>query len=264
MAFFCSLCSGSSGNCTLVGSGDAALLIDAGASARAIGKALGELDMAISQIAAVLVTHEHTDHIKGLPTLVSRYGLPVFASPGTLNGILTTYPALSRDSLHELVPGQTTEIAGMLVRSFKTPHDSLESTGYRLRTPDDRLVAVATDLGRVTDEVMDNLTGCSVVMLESNHDEGMLRNGRYPYFLKRRILSDRGHLSNTSCAEVLPALVRNGAERIFLAHLSHDNNLPELAEETSVAALAMAGLRRGADYFLEAAPRFSHSSFCRV
>lgn len=264
MAFFCSLCSGSSGNCTLVGCGGAAVLIDAGMSARGIKAALLELGLGPGQIAALFITHEHSDHIRGLPMLASRWGLPVYASPGTIEGILSTYPELPRENLQALPAGRTVEIAGMSVCAFKTPHDSLESTGYRLHTPDGRGLAVCTDLGYVTGEVMQNLTGCDAVVLESNHDVSMLKSGRYPYFLKKRILSDHGHLSNDGCAAVLPELVQSGTKRIMLAHLSADNNRPELAEQVSVEALAAAGLERGRDYQLEAAPRHTHGTFCRL
>ncbi|MDR3552526.1 MAG: MBL fold metallo-hydrolase [Clostridia bacterium] len=264
MAFFCSLFSGSSGNCALVGCGGAAVLIDAGASARAINNALTGLDMGIGDIAAVLVTHEHSDHIKGLPTLISRYKLPVYANAGTIRGILGAFGAIDPQYITELETGGSIELAGMSIRSFKTSHDSLESVGYTIATGDGRRIAVATDLGYVTEEVMRSLTGCAVVMLESNHDIGMLKNGSYPYFLKRRILSDRGHLSNDGCAQVLPKLVESGTKHIILAHLSHDNNLPELAEQTAVSALKTAGHDRGGDYELEAAPRFAASSLCCV
>lgn len=258
MAFFCSLFSGSSGNCTLVGCGGAAVLIDAGASARAIGNALRGLDMELSDIAAIFVTHEHTDHIRGLVTLVSRYHIPVYANPGTRYGILNTYERLGPDDVTEIETGGEIAVGQLKVRSFKTSHDSLESVGYTVGSDSGR-IAVATDLGFVSPGVMESLRGCSLVMLESNHDVGMLRGGNYPAFLKRRILSKCGHLSNDSCAEVLPELVQNGAKHIVLAHLSQDNNLPELAVDTSVSALSAAGFRRGDDYELEAAPRFACS-----
>lgn len=143
----------------------------------------------------------------------------------------------------------------MLVKPFKTPHDSNESLGFTVTFPDERRAAVATDIGHMTDEIMRSLTGCDLVMLESNHDVGMLENGAYPYYLKRRILSDRGHLSNEACAEAAASLVGTGTTRLFLGHLSTENNLPELAFQTSFASIAETGAKRGTDYLLTVNPK---------
>ena len=147
------------------------------------------------------------------------------------------------------------ELAGMMVRSFRTPHDSRESTGYRVSTGDGRTLAVATDMGHMTEEVRTALWGCDLVMIESNHDIRMLENGPYPYVLKRRILASTGHLSNDACSLELPELIRRGATRLFLAHLSKDNNSPELAYLTAQSALTEAGMREDMDFVLRVAPR---------
>ena len=254
MATFCSLFSGSSGNCIYIESGGTAVLIDAGASLRSISKALSAIGTDIRNVHAVFVTHEHSDHIRGLPVLAAHYDVPIYASPGTVAGIITDTD-IRPERLIELTTGCCEEVGGLCVSSFETSHDSRESVGYRIHTSDGCDLAVATDLGYVDDLVMDGLSACRLVMLESNHDVGMLRNGRYPYFLKRRILSDRGHLSNDDCAAVLPELVRCGAEHFVLAHLSRDNNIPELAVETSVSQLSVSRFRRDSDYTIEAAPR---------
>ena len=264
MAVFCSLFSGSSGNCSYVENDGNALLIDAGVSARSISTALSQVGSSIGNIKGVFVTHEHIDHIRGLATLISKYKIPVYANQGTIRGILSALKNIDSDYINELATGETIECAGMCVSSFKTSHDSNESVGYRVQTADGKSAAVATDLGYVSETVMENITTCNVVMLESNHDVRMLQCGRYPYFLKRRILSDEGHLSNDDCASVLPVLVRNGAKHIYLAHLSEDNNFPELAVQTSVSALEACGLKRGSDYEIEAAPRFRRSEICCV
>ena len=254
MATFCSLSSGSSGNCIYIENGGTSILIDAGISLRAISKALAGIGADIRNVRAVFVTHEHSDHIRGLPVLTSRYDIPIYASPGTVAGIITETD-ISPERLRELTTGCCEEVGGLCVSSFGTSHDSRESVGYRIHTSGGYDLAVATDLGYVDESVMDGLYACRLVMLESNHDVGMLRNGRYPYFLKRRILSDRGHLSNDECAAVLPELVRGGAEHFVLAHLSRDNNIPELAVETSVSQLTVSHFRRDSDYTIEAAPR---------
>ena len=258
MAIFCSLFSGSSGNCSYLESGGAGILIDAGVSTRSIVRALESLQSSLKKIAAIFITHEHSDHIKGLPVLTARYGLPVYAYGGTLEGIIKSARGLDRNRPHEIPTGGGLELAGMYISSFPTSHDSNESVGYKIHTADGHEVAVATDLGLVSDTVKNELTGCKLVMLESNHDVAMLKNGRYPYFLKRRILSPRGHLSNDDCAAALPELVKGGTQHLLLAHLRRDNNLPELAEQTSVANLLLCGGGSG-DYTSEAAPRLTRS-----
>ena len=253
MAKFCALYSGSSGNCAVLSAGGISVLIDAGVSTLSIKKALEAIDMRIEEISAVLVTHEHSDHIKGLKTLLSKYKIPVYASPGTIAGILETLP-VDRELLKDLSPGSGAEIAGMYVSAFATSHDAKESMGFRIHTPDGRRVAIATDLGYISDEVMAGISDCELVMIESNHDVGMLQNGRYPYFLKHRILSKTGHLSNADCAAALPRLCTLGTKHFVLAHLSHDNNLPALALETAVAEMKLSGIS-GEDYHVEVAPR---------
>jgi phosphoribosyl 1,2-cyclic phosphodiesterase len=253
MAKFCAMFSGSSGNCAVLSSGGVSVLIDAGVSATAIRKALDGIGSGIGEIAAILVTHEHSDHIRGLKTLLSKYKIPVYASAGTIAGILESVQ-VGDEHFRELAPGASTEIAGMSVSAFATSHDAKQSVGFRIHTPDGKRVAIATDLGYISDAVMAGIADCDVVMIESNHDVGMLQNGRYPYYLKRRILSKTGHLSNTDCAAVLPRLCTAGTKNFVLAHLSHDNNLPELALETAVAEMKLSGIDREY-YHVEVAPR---------
>jgi phosphoribosyl 1,2-cyclic phosphodiesterase len=253
MAKFCAMFSGSSGNCAYVEAGGSSLLIDAGVSARSICKALESIGSEIGNVAAILVTHEHSDHIKGLKALLSKYKIPVYANSGTIEGILQSIDVGS-EFLNELKTGGSVEIAGMCVSSFCTSHDSRESVGYRIHTPDGKRISVATDLGYISDTVMTGISDCDIVMIESNHDVGMLQNGRYPYYLKRRILSKTGHLSNEDCSTVLPKLCSSGARHFVLAHLSRDNNFPELALETAVSAMKISGIPSG-DYEIEVAPR---------
>lgn len=253
MAKFCAMFSGSSGNCAYISAGGAALLVDAGVSARSICRALEAVGTDIGKVAAILVTHEHSDHIKGLKTLLSKYKIPVYANSGTIEGILESVP-VGDGCFTELATGSSVQIAGMSVSSFSTSHDSRESVGFRIHTPDGRRIAVATDLGYVSDTVMSGISDCDIVMLESNHDVGMLQNGRYPYYLKRRIMSKTGHLSNEDCSKVLPQLCAAGTRHFVLAHLSRDNNLPELALETARSAMKLAGAAER-DYDIEIAPR---------
>ena len=144
--------------------------------------------------------------------------------------------------------------AGMEIRPFHTSHDSAESVGYRISLPNGRVVVIATDLGFVSEEVRSALAGCDVAVMESNHDVGMLQSGGYPYYLKRRILSPQGHLSNSACAQELPDLVRQGTTRILLAHLSRENNIPQLAYQTALCSLLEQGMKAGEDFLLQVSP----------
>ncbi len=253
MARFCSLYSGSSGNCTYVESESGGILIDAGVSLRRIEQGLKSVGSDITRVCAVFLTHEHSDHIRALPQLFKKYQMPVFATPGTVEGACAALgDAVKLSDFTMLETGRQAKAAGMTVSSFATSHDSRESVGYRIRLPDGENAAVATDLGFVDDAVLQGVRGCRMVMIESNHDTAMLQNGRYPVYLKRRILSAMGHLSNRDCAAVLPELAGSGTRHVVLAHLSKDNNSPELAVEAATKALCAAGAQ---DVSVEAAPR---------
>ena len=252
MARFCPLFSSSSGNCTYIGAGDGGILIDAGVSAKRIEQALSDREIDPAGIAALFITHEHTDHIGGVRVFAARYGIPVYASAGTLCG-MEQAGACDHVDTRNMADGDEIAVAGMSVTAFPTPHDTAGSTGYVVTTPDGRRLAVATDMGVVTDRVRRVLCECDAVLIESNYDRRMLEAGPYPYPLKRRIAADTGHLCNDDCAAVLPTLVQSGVTHLFLGHLSPHNNLPALAEQTAKNALDTAGLRAEADYRLRVA-----------
>lgn len=252
MARFCSLFSSSSGNSTYVGSSHGGILIDVGVSAKKTADALKNIGVDPDTVAAIFITHEHSDHINGVRVFAERHGVKIYSSAGTLAGMEeagTITPKIHAD----IIPQEGIEAGGMFIRPFRTPHDSRESTGYTIVTPDSKRIAIATDIGKVTDTVMDAIFGCDLVLLESNHDVGMLRNGPYPYFLKERILSDHGHLSNESCADTAVKLMESGTTRFVLGHLSKENNIPALAYETTRAAMRMAGAVENIDYLLSVA-----------
>ena len=255
LARFCSLFSSSSGNATYIGAGRDGILIDAGVSAKRLKSALQQRDIDPASIRAVFVTHEHSDHIQGLRVFASSHHIPVYATAGTLRGLEEAGALSDKYPVFELPCGSDAQIGDLCVHAFATSHDSLESCGFRITLPDERMLAVATDTGCITNELLNNLIGCELVMVESNHDVGMLQNGPYPYFLKRRILSDTGHLSNVACGELVSQLVERGAARLFLGHLSTENNLPELAFQTTVCALEELGAARGRDYLLTVNPK---------
>lgn len=218
--------SGSSGNCLLLSGGGTDILIDAGISTRRISELLGEGCLSLQDITGVLITHEHSDHISGLKGLLNRCAAPVYAPRTVSSRLRGMFPEID-ERLHVIPVGEDFMISGMKVRAFHTPHDTDESVGYRVECGS--VFAIATDMGCVTDEVRKNLLGANAALIEANHDEEMLRYGRYPVFLKRRILSEHGHLSNANCADLARELAENGTGTIILGHLSRENNTPAAA-----------------------------------
>lgn len=254
MARFCALFSGSSGNSYYIGSEQAGILVDAGRTAKQLDTMLENCGIRCEAVQAVFITHEHSDHIKGLRVFASKHHLPVFASAGTLSE-LELLDCLSPKYEASVIDDSGIEYAGMFIKPFHTSHDSAESVGYRIETHDGRTVAVSTDLGFLSDDVRRELTGADMIVLESNHDVGMLQSGPYPYYLKRRILSKTGHLSNMDCAEELSGFAASGTTRFVLAHLSSENNTPELAYQTSLCSLTLSGMKQGRDFELYVAPK---------
>ncbi len=254
MAKFSMLFSGSSGNSAYVGFGERGVLIDAGVSAKRICTALQEIGTQAEKLDGIFITHEHMDHIKGLSVLSRRAKLPVYLNEETLAGIRAQGIELEEERIHLIQVGEPVVVGEMQVTSFPTMHDAKCSVGYVVETPDGRKLGYATDLGVVTPEVERHLCGCHTVALESNHDEQMLRDGRYPFFLKVRILSEIGHLSNRAAASLAAHLGETGTTRFILAHLSRENNRPELARRAAEASLREAGLREGYDFELECPP----------
>ncbi|MDR3345040.1 MAG: MBL fold metallo-hydrolase [Oscillospiraceae bacterium] len=252
MVEFCPLFSSSSGNCVYIGGEGGGVLVDAGVSAKQAELALWDIGVDAESIRAVFVTHEHSDHVRGLRVFAKRHKLPVWATAGTLAALEEAGIADGSFECRVVPPGGA-EAAGFLFETFRTSHDVRESCGYRITLPDGRGAAIATDLGLVTPEVLGALTGCELVMLESNHDVEMLRSGAYPYWLKQRILSDEGHLSNEVCAQTAARLVRSGVSQLILGHLSKENNHPDLAYEHTNAALLAIGARVGTDCALSVA-----------
>ena len=255
MARFSALYSSSRGNCVFIGGSGGSILIDAGVSAKKIEYALCEIGEQISSVQAIFVTHEHADHVKGLRALANRYGITVFSSLGTLEA-LDEDGILTNKFESRIIGAGGVEASGMLIVPFRTCHDCNEGLGYVIHTPDGRKIAVATDLGHYSEEIKNAISGCDLVMIESNYDRQMLMTGPYPMSLKHRISSGEGHLSNDECALAASQLISSGTTRFVLGHVSPENNLPELAYNASLSSLSSVGGRLGSDFTLSVAPRF--------
>lgn len=229
------LASSSGGNCILVRSGGTNLLLDAGISCRKITQRLKECGLTPGDLTGILVTHEHMDHVAGLSVLLRRRHIPVYASEGTCNALAFRQPDVAA---HLMVAsaGSYFELGGVTITSFPTSHDAAQSVGYRV-SDGTHSAAVVTDLGEVTDYVEQVVSGSELVLLESNHDVGMVRNGPYPRHLQERILGRRGHLCNEAAADFALRLAQRGTNRFVLSHLSRDNNTPELARTAVCGAL---------------------------
>ena len=226
--------SGSSGNCALLSMNGVHFLLDAGISFRRIKEHLSISGLTPEQLSAVLITHEHSDHVSGLTTLLKRCNVPICAPRTVANRLRCTIAGVEQ-CLREIPVGDPFMLDGLCVRAFHTPHDTDESVGWRIEGSE--CFAIATDMGCVTDEILSGLTGADAVLIEANHDEEMLRFGPYPPALKRRILSDHGHLSNENCGLLAAHLADHGTKQIVLGHLSRENNTPGRALETVRTAL---------------------------
>lgn len=256
MFTFISLVSGSSGNATLVSDGNTNILIDCGMSGKQLEKSLAFAGFSADGLNGVLVTHEHIDHTKGVGVIARRYDLPVYATEPTINsmeiGKVERFVCIKSDT--------DFEIGNIGIHPFTIPHDAADPVGYVFTSSDER-VALATDLGHMNEYLLSNLYGCRKILLESNHDTEMLKLGPYPYNLKKRILSDHGHLSNDDAAETVIDLINHGTEHILLGHLSQQNNHPQIALMTTQNALSAAGITSGRDVTLDVADRFCVTRF---
>lgn len=231
------LYSGSKGNSVLIESEGARILIDAGKSARALCNALFGMGRSIEEIDAIFITHEHTDHIGALEVLLKKHKIPVHAVERSAKRMMLKGLWTYSELIVQHPPRFCVEVGDMVITSFDTPHDSEYSVGYVIEIGKSK-IGYATDIGYVTDAIRGALVGCESVVLECNHDLQMLMDGPYPYDLKLRIKSNRGHLSNEDCAAFACELYRGGARNILLAHLSEENNLPSLAYDAVWSAIA--------------------------
>lgn len=245
------ICSSSKGNCTYIGTLDSGIAIDMGCSFKAFKTALAAAGGSIDSVKAVLVTHEHSDHIKGLLTLTKQKRIPIFAAEGALNYLINHHLVESSAELHTVEELDKVELDAQ-IQAFPTPHDA-SSVGYRFDFSDSSL-GFCTDLGRVTDTVKKMLTGCRTVFVEANYQpELLINNPNYPAYLKQRIAGSEGHLSNPDSAGLCTELVKKGTVSLILGHLSQENNTPEIAFNAVKNRLAEAGKVYERDYTLKVA-----------
>jgi len=228
-----SIASGSSGNCICVGSDSHHIMIDAGISGKRIEEGMNQMDLKTSDMDGVLVTHEHSDHVSGLGVIARRYGLPIYATQGTIDAILNikSLGKIDESLFHPIVPDEFFSIGDLKIKPIRISHDAADPVAYTI-SDGTKKMGVVTDLGCYDDYIIENIKDMNVLLLEANHDVNMLQVGRYPYELKQRILSDRGHLSNENSGKLLGKVLNDNIEHIFLGHLSKENNYESLAYET--------------------------------
>lgn len=239
---FTVLASGSTGNALLIENHEVRLLVDAGLSAKKIDQLLAARDREGARIDGILVTHEHSDHIRGLSVFARKYNIPVYANEKTWRELERIVPKVEEIERRTFRTGEQMDFGSLMVESFEISHDAAEPVGYRFHSGD-QIVSLATDTGYVSDKMKALLADSDVLILESNHDVEMLRAGSYPWNVKRRILSDNGHLSNDAAAEALCDMLRGRIRRVYMAHLSRQHNLLDLARLTMCNLLTERGFQ---------------------
>ena len=253
MITFSSLISGSSGNSTLISDGKTHILTDCGMSGSRLKEALSAFGISPDNLSAILVTHEHIDHVKGVGVIARRYGTPIYATEKTIENL--NCGNIDDGLIHTITPDTDFEIGTFGIRPFSIPHDAVDPVGYSYFSKDEKF-SLATDIGHMDEYILSNIMGSSRVLLESNHDVDMLQFGTYPFPLKQRILSDVGHLSNENAAMTAYKLIQSGTTSIALGHLSNENNTPEIAHLETFNYLTQKGVSVGDDVKLQVAKRY--------
>ena len=230
---FCSLYSGSSGNCLFVETDNTKILIDAGVSQRKIVDALASFNVDLSEIDAILVTHEHSDHIKNLGVISQKYDIPVYINSKTLNSIPSQKEKISEENRKLFTSNKTFSVNELDIFPFSIPHDAIDPCGFNIFYKGKK-ITIATDIGHIEKKMLNNFKDSDFILLEANYDPDILKYSRYPYVLKQRILSPVGHLSNTTAGKTLAEIVSKSpnCKKAMLGHLSKENNFPELALKT--------------------------------
>lgn len=247
---FCSLSSGSSGNCQYIETGNMRILIDAGFSGKRVEELLNSIDVCPTSLDAIFVTHEHGDHIKGVGVLSRRYDLPLYANEKTWLGMESKIGKIKEKNIKVFTTDDWIEMKDLTVNPIKIFHDALEPVGYVVHY-NNKKISLVTDTGIIDHRIKDKIKDSNIYLMEANHDTRMLQNGDYPWFLRERIASPEGHLSNDDAANTLKEIIKGNEEIILLGHLSKDNNKPELAYRTVKSKLDSNGVDVGKDIQLD-------------
>ncbi|MBS4534484.1 MBL fold metallo-hydrolase [Clostridium sp. D2Q-14] len=264
MAFkFCSIASGSSGNCQYIEGGKGKILVDAGLSGKRIQESLNSIGANSGNIDGILVTHEHKDHIKGVGILSRRFDIPIYANNNTWEVMREYLGKLKEENIRIIKNNDTFEIKDIGISTFKTSHDAIDSMGYTLNYRNKK-ISIVTDTGIITDEIKNEIKNSDLLMLESNHDVDMLKVGSYPYYLKKRVLSSSGHLSNEDAGNLIVDIFQDKFKKIFLGHLSKENNFPELAYQTVVNIISEKGIKINKDVEIDIANRHQPTVLCKI
>ena len=261
---FWSLYSGSSGNSLFISSKDTSILIDAGLPGKSVISAMDSIGEEIQNISGIFITHEHLDHIKGVGILSRKFNIPIYANDKTWVAMEKCIGKIKEENIR--VIDKEININDLNIRAFNVPHDAAKCVGYTVEDSIGTKLSTVTDMGVFTREIKENIKDSDVLLIESNHDEHMLKYGPYPYELKRRVLSELGHLSNEDCARAIIEIMDNRQKKIILGHLSGTNNVPELAYKTVENILIENGLSIGdnKEIDLKLASRVRPSGFCEI
>ena len=241
MLNFCSLYSGSSGNSLFVESDSTKILVDCGVSSKKIEEALNSMKINASSIDAILVTHEHSDHVKGLATFSSKFNVPVFSTIETFDNMEKITSKIKTNNLNYFKIDEKFSIGDLEILPFSIPHDAANPCGFNI-LHNDKKISIATDIGHMNSTILKKLEGSSFLLLESNYDTEVLKCCSYPFTLKSRISGPTGHLSNDMAGKTITYLLKNGLKTAMLGHLSKESNLPELAYRTTVNEILSSGI----------------------
>ena len=263
---FCSLYSGSSGNSLFVQTNKTKILVDSGESGKKIISALSDIDVNIEEIDAILVTHEHIDHVKSLGTLSKKFNIPIYTNIETLEAMPEQKNKIKEENINLFNISKDFQIGDLQIHPFSIPHDAANPCGFNIYNKTKK-ISIATDIGHITPEIISNLEKSSFLMLESNYDPNILKCSSYPYHLKERISGPYGHLSNSAAGETISHLLNSGLKTVMLGHLSKENNFPELAYKTVMEEI----LYKNNNYYkkensinLSVATRFNHTPIIDV
>lgn len=224
------ICSGSSGNCSFIETDSTKILVDFGVSSKKIQEALNNINVSFDEIDGILVTHEHSDHVRGLKVLCKNYNIPIYANEKTFSEINKSFDIKNKKIF---LSNEKFEIGDLEINPFSIPHDAADPCGFNINF-NNKKISIATDIGHIENSLIHTLEGSSFLLLESNYEPDILKCSRYPYSLKKRILGPNGHLSNQDASYVISLLVKNGLNNVMLGHLSKENNFPELAYKTTM------------------------------